>query len=346
MTASAPKHCNTCHREYRAESDFLTNTSRWRVCTTGHLWFNCSCGSTLMIPKGKYGWYSPELFLSEDARSIFNKLGNLKDLPHIPSIVMEIQMMLQDPETTPKALAAAMRQEPILATQLLQTAENLRRARNPANPPLRALEHAIVYVGHKVMRDLVMSSALRALPLPESGFRAQEFWDESYLTGAIAENLVARFKLTLAVDEIYLSGSLCNIGKLVLAFCFPPLATKIAHDTHDRKIHMTWRMAERAYQFPDHGILGEIAASFWGLPDFVMQVSRRHHDLPSTNYRALETVSIVAFANQLSHYVLSNPHRIEQDVMMAHAKRYGLDEKQLETLAAELVGVRQAVLGR
>ncbi len=345
MIASASKHCGTCHREYRAESDFLTNTSRWRVCATGHLWFNCSCSSTLMIPKGKYGWYSPEHFLSEDARSIFNKLGNLKDMPHIPSIVMEIQVMLQDPEATPKALAAAMRQEPLLATQLLQIAENMRRARNPTNTPLRALDHAIVYVGRKVMSDLVLSSSLRALPLPASGFRAQEFWDESYLTGAIAEFLAARLKLTLAVDEIYLSGSLCNIGKLVLAFCFPPLATKIAHDTHDRKIQMTWRMAERAYQFPDHGILGEIAATFWGLPEFVMQASRRHHDLPGTNYRALETVSVVALANQLCHYVLSNPHRIEEDVMMAHATRYGLDEKKLEALVGELVGVRQAILG-
>jgi HD-like signal output (HDOD) protein len=340
------KACATCKREYRTETDFLSDTRRWRVCTSGHLWFNCSCGSTLMIPKGKYEWYSPEKFLRGETKSVFNKLGNLKDLPHIPTVVMELQLLLQDPDTSPKAIATALRKDPVLATQLIQLAENLRKSRNPANPPIKSLEHATVYVGHKTMSDLVMTCALRSMPLPPSEFDAQAFWEESYLTGALAEALVTRFQLKLNLDEVYLAASLCNIGKLILAFCFPPLVTKISRDVKDPKTHATWRQAEAAYQFPAHSILGEIAASLWGMPELVMLASRRHHDLADESGKLpFHLYDVIALANQLCHWVNSDPHRIEEPVLRSYTRKLGLSDPDVENLAAELLVVRRAILG-
>lgn len=340
------KSCQTCGRNYLTETDFLSDTRRWRVCTAGHLWFNCSCGSTLMIPKGKYDWYSPDKLMSAEAKNVFNKLGNLKELPHIPTVVMELQLLLQNPDTPPKALAASMRKDPLLATQVIQLAENLRKARNPDNPPIKSLEHATVYVGQKTLSDLVVTCALRAMPLPESGFNAKEFWDESYLTGAIAEALVTRYRLKLSLDEVYLAASLCNIGKLILAFCFPPLATKISRDVHDRKTHATWRAAEIAYQFADHSILGEIGASLWGMPEVVMHASRRHHDKADESSQSPFSVfDVIALANQLCHWVNNDPYRIEEPVLSSYTRKLGLSEQEVETLAADLVTVRKAILG-
>ncbi len=340
------KICSTCGRDFKTETDFLSETRRWRVCTSGHLWFNCGCGSTLMIPKGKYEWYSPDKFLSPEASTIFNKLGNLTDLPHIPTVMMELELLLKDPDTQPKVLAAAMRKEPLLATQLIQLAENLRKSRNPDNPPIKSIEHATVYVGHKTMSDLVMTCALRAMPLPESGFNAKEFWNESYLTGALAEALVKRFNLKLSLDEVYLAASLCNIGKLVLAFCFPPLATKISRDVHDRKTHATWRAAETAYQFPDHSILGEIAGSLWGMPEHVLQASRRHHDKADNSGKSpFNLYDVIGLANQLCHWVNSDPYRIEEPVLSSYTRKLGLAEAEVEAMAADFLVVRREILG-
>ena len=102
-----PKVCNTCKRVFKTIDNFLENTERWRICDQGHLWFNCNCGSINIIIKGKYDWYDPETLLSKDSRSIFNLLGGLKELPHVPTYVMKIEQLIDDETTSSADLAKA-----------------------------------------------------------------------------------------------------------------------------------------------------------------------------------------------------------------------------------------------
>ena len=85
--------------------DFLHDTSRWRICDRQNLWFNCSCQSTNMIIKGKYDWYSPDMQMSDGAKSVFNQIPTIKELPHVPSYVMELQQLIAQENTTSKQLA-------------------------------------------------------------------------------------------------------------------------------------------------------------------------------------------------------------------------------------------------
>jgi len=196
--------CAVCNRAYHSESDFLNGTSRWRVCSLGHLWFNCSCGSTLLVKKGKYPWYSPEKFMSEEAKGIFNTLGNIKNLPHIPNSIMQLQQTLTDPDASPRAIANHLKSEPVMATQLLKIAENLRKSRNPQNPPIISIEHAVVYIGFKSVKDLVLAASLRTFKIPESKFHVENYWAESLLTGSITEYLARKFSIPLPEDQLFL----------------------------------------------------------------------------------------------------------------------------------------------
>lgn len=47
------KVCNNCGRKFRDNQDVLAHTKNWYFCDAGHFWFNCRCGSTMMI-KGSY----------------------------------------------------------------------------------------------------------------------------------------------------------------------------------------------------------------------------------------------------------------------------------------------------
>lgn len=329
--------CAVCNRVYAKESDFLNGTSRWRLCGQGHLWFNCTCGSTMLIKKGKFPWYSPEKMLSPEARGVFNSLGNLKNLPNVPTNVMELQQLLLKADVSPKEVAANLRHDPVMATHILQIAENIRNTRNPANPKIKSLEHAIVYVGFRYLSDLIMGAALKAMPLPQSGFDQDRFWKESYLTGSAAEFIMRRLKLELNPDEVFLGGSLCNLGKLVTAFCFPPLATKICRDVDDSTELSSWRKAEQSYQFPDHCILGEIASTLWGFPEYIMHAARRHHDVPSERrLKDVDLGDLVAFANQMVHWILLRPHRMEYEIVTGFEKKTGLTERDVEALALDL----------
>lgn len=331
------KLCSVCGKSYRTEKDYLTGTSRWRTCSAGNLWFNCGCGSTLMIKKGKYDWYSPDKVLGEEARSVFNKLGGLKDLPHVPASVMELQKLLLSADVTPKRVAQELRHDPVMATQVLQIAENIRNARNPGNAKLTSIEHAVVYVGYRPLADLIMTSAIRSMPMPPSSFDADLFWKDSYLTGAIAEVLLHKYHLDLNPDELFLAASLCNLGKLVMAFCFPEQLSKLVRDTSDKALLLTWRKAETRESAPDHGILGEIASTLWGFPEGTMKAARRHHEVPKTDAAGkLALHEVVAVANQLVHWVRMQPHRMEYEIVQAFEKRLKLTERDMEKLAAEL----------
>ncbi len=335
------KSCGTCGRVYHGERDYLSATTRWRRCSQENLWFNCSCGSTLLIKKGKYDWYSPERFLTTDARGVFNRLGGMKDLPHIPYTVMEIVQLLQDPDASPKDVAKLVLHEPVVATQILVIAENIRIGRNPMTPKIHSLEHAIVYIGFKALSDLVMTSALKSLPLPKSDFRAQEYWNESFLCGTLAEFILRKFSFPLHPDEAFLAACLCNVGKLAEAFCEPQEVSKVESAVASTRHPVNWRQAEQQLNVPDHCIMGEIAASMWGFPVYMMQAARKHHELPvGKPGQPLDGAELAAVANQMTHWVLLRPHRMEYEIINAFARRFHLTEKDVDHLALELTALK------
>lgn len=330
------KKCASCGREFRSEADFLTGTSRWRICSSGHLWFNCTCQSTLIITKGKYPWYSPEKVMSEEASAVFNKLTNLKDLPHIPSQILEIQRLIKDPDINPKTVAEAIKQDPLSAAHLISIAENIRSNRNPGHPPFRSIEFAVVYLGMKAVSELILASGLQRLKFPPSAFDFDQFWHEAHLCGAIAEYLNKHMDLQLSQDEVYLAASMCNLGKLVTTYTFPALASKIQADVQAKAQPVSWRAAENSYKFPDHRVLGEIAVTIWGLPTYIAEAARRHHDSLKTEQKNFALYELVAVANQLVHWVTLAPSRIEYDILESFYKKTGSNERDIERIVVEL----------
>jgi HD-like signal output (HDOD) protein len=344
VTEQQTKTCNNCKRVYKNQEDFLKDTNRWRLCDMGNLWFNCNCKSTLMLKKGKFDWYTPEKFFSEDANSVFNKLGGLKDLPHIPNSVMELQNLLADDKVSAKQLAIEVKKEPFIAAAVMQVAENLRASRSPDNKPISALEHSIVYIGTKALSDIVVAAALRSFEIPESDFDSDAFWTESYVMGAVAEFLMQRYKVKENPDRVYLAASLCNIGKLVTAICYPDQASKVNRAVNSVDELTTWRSVEVKYGFPDHAILGEISASMWGLPEYVVDAARYHHRPPNLDPNEAMTLSeLVGLSVQLTHWVLLQPHRIEEGLLEAYKRKLRLDDKMTEDLAGEITEVRRRI---
>lgn len=337
------KKCNSCNREFHTDTDFLSNTSRWRKCSEGNLWFNCKCGSTLLLPKGKYDWYSPERALGSEALTVFNRLSILKDLPHIPAQVLEIQRMVSDKTSSTKNIAAAIKQDPFIAAQLLSIAGNISSNRNPGNPPMQSIEHALVYLGLQSVGELVLTSALRKFKYPSSTFDFDRFWHESHLCGAIAEYLNTNFRILLNEDEVYLAASMCNLGKLVTAFCFPSLVSKIQGDVDAAANPVSWRAAEISYNFPDHRVLGEIAACVWGFPTYIVEAARGHHS-KMTSARKLELVELVAVANQIVHWVLLSPSRMEPGLLESFYIKFGKTEKDIEDCIPALSQINAELL--
>ena len=329
--------CVMCRRIYKSEKDFLMGTSRWRICGAQNLWFDCNCGATLVLKKGEYPWYSPDIGMTDEARSIFNTLTSLKQLPYIPHSIMKLQQLIKQDNVTSRQLADAAKYEPIIAGNVLRIANRLIQFRESGT--IKSLEHAISYIGLKSFAELIVMASVQSFQLTCCHFKHENFWAKAFLTGRVAESLAGKFAPQLIADEVYLAGTLCNVGKLVTAICLPETADKIAMDEADPKLILPWIQGERKHGAPSHQVLGEIAASLWGFPDFVIQAARYHHkarhETPGAPSRLLE---IVTFANQVSHWLNLEPTKIDTELFQTVAAKFGFTtESQLDAFVGGLM---------
>lgn len=333
------KICDTCQRLYQHENDFLHGTSQWRLCNEGNLWFNCSCASTLMIEKGKFSWYSPDKFLSSESRSVFNRIASVKDVPHIPMVIMELQRKVFDQDFDAKALAQAVRVDPFLASEVLRISSNLKNLRAIDKAKIKSLEHSITYIGRKTLSEMLIVASITSFKIKTKVFTIDDLWQTALHTGVLAEALATKFNPALRADEVYLAGALANIGKIVSALCFPEQTDQIYQKTKNKEKSMSWLESEKIYDNADHCILGEIGSSIWGLPKYIGEVARWHHTIPTkTGFnRNQATISeVVMFANILTPWFCSKMSSPDEKSILEVAGLFGLSEDQLEDLVISL----------
>ena len=331
------KVCESCGREFWSEADLLDRTSRWRICERKNLWFNCSCESTNFIPKGQYAWYHPEDKLSSEAASLFNSLATVEQLPNIPSYINELQQAACRPNASAAKLAKLVRKTPILAASVLDLANSKCREEK-----IETLELAIAYIGLDSFQEMVQLAEIKTWQTPCRHFSREDFWSSSLLTGEISEFLAKRFVPEFNHDEAYIAGSMLNLGKIAYAMVEPHATDEIAREVDNLSTLDTWCEVERKRNAPSHVALGEIVASFWGFPDFVIESIMRHHrPAPHAKPRKITISELAGFANQICHWVTLKPHRIDEDLIHAYCIQLGISEKELQDLTSEFMDIKR-----
>ena len=142
----------------------------------------------------------------------------------------------------------------------------------------------------------------------------------------IAEKVVKDFNVDVSGDLAFIAATLCNVGKLVGCICLPEEIDAIYRATKSLQKLSTWTIAEQQMGACDHRILGEIAASLWGLPDYVLEAIQHHHDTFASNRwgKTPATLNnVVVFSSQLSHWIRLEPFRIDKQILNGCSKLLG-----------------------
>lgn len=339
-----PKECRNCGQKFVTEEDYLTRSTRWRVCEAGNLWFNCLCESTLVLTPDRYKnavWFHQKKIMSDEAESVFQKISKIHSLPHIPTVIMELQQKLEDPDISSHELALTVRQEPFISAQVLSIFNNMRlfRGGGTGDSVDTNLEYAISYIGRKQLASLTMLAYFEKIKVRTNHFEIKSFWEKARLTAGISEWLCSSLSYENK-DKAYLAGYLCNIGKLVGAIVYPKETDKIWTHCGNPQTQGTWSELEKQEKLPDHSILGEIALAFWGLPTFLMGPVRFHHK-PEKNLNIqsesdLTLTHLVAFANILAHWISLEPHLIKESELDAEKQYFGLTTDMVEKMSGDL----------
>jgi putative nucleotidyltransferase with HDIG domain len=255
---------------------------------------------------------------------------NLKDLPTLPAVVMELLNNLDQEDADISILAKKVTQD------LALTAKTLCYANSPFYSTLikvTTIQQAIALMGMETVKQMVLSAALSGC-FPENnckGFDHKAFWRHSNAV-AFVSKLIAR-RMNFNEDVAFTAGLLHDIGLLALVTLFPKeFEEVIAY----RKTGLATQFeAERKILGLDHAAVGEALAIEWNFSDVMKNAIAGHHqpEQPGIGFLA----SIIHVADGIAHMLGANAAPATQTISVSIISwnSLNLDQASLDTLIEE-----------
>jgi diguanylate cyclase (GGDEF)-like protein len=190
---------------------------------------------------------------------------NAASLPSLPAVALEVLEICQDPDSGVDELATVVSRDPALAAKVLQMANSPFYNRGHE---VTSLQRASMLLGRRAMRVLALGFSLAA-ELPREGtgggLDLSRVWHRSLVNAVIGRSLALSTGSAVG-EEVFLSGLLSLIGKIVLAEGRP--------EEYQRAVASAggWptEESERATLGFTSSELAEALLRHWGVPNLIV----------------------------------------------------------------------------
>ena len=203
--------------------------------------------------------------MNEKAEQFYDRLckavqtDRLK-LPTLPEVALKIRQAVESEEKSAQQIAEILTQDAALAARLLQLANSpLFRARSKIDN----LQLAIARLGTRVVRDLVITLAMKQIFQASSSSLEQQFrelWSTSVEVAAVCR-LLASSQNSLDPEQALLAGLIHNIGALPIL--------RLAEDDEEL-IDDPEALQEITLEIQSK--VGKVILEFWNFPDTFIDV--------------------------------------------------------------------------
>lgn len=218
-------------------------------------------------------------------------------LPPQPRVLVELQQLLASDDYEMRSVARVIAQDPGIVALLFRAARSpaFARARNA-----QTLEQILMVVGIKQVFSLVQAASLSAAINDRTRRAFDIFWNRAHEIAQMAA-IVAGDRVSVCnvfPEQAYLAGIFHECGVPVLMMRFPKYC-----ETLKLENATCWpNLAEEDGKFDvDHCSVGYLVARHWGLPDFVCDAIRFHHEIPEERTVGA-SVTLVAIIQAASHF--------------------------------------------
>ncbi|WBF65937.1 HDOD domain-containing protein [Desulfovibrio subterraneus] len=208
--------------------------------------------------------------------------GDMK-LPSLPQIVLELQLIINNPESSACDVAAVVSRDAGLSAFLLRLVNS---AFYSFPSQIDTISRAVTVVGMKQLSNMALGvAAMDAFKEAGTGrFDMKSFWKHSIAVGSIAQRLAERAKLP-EPERYFVCGLLHDIGRAALCTSRPGKASRIMQVALEKRIPLY--AAEAEVVGFDHARLGGILLRKWNFP-FSVTMGVLHHHLPEKSEKFLE----------------------------------------------------------
>ena len=202
-------------------------------------------------------------------------------LPAFPKVVPKLLDCLRKDAPSLDSLVMIARHDPVISAAILATANRLRRMR--ALPDLFDLFAAASIIGFDKIRQIIISVRLNGFISQGSSY--SYFVEHSLGVAIVAQELAVMARISPA--EAYVAGILHDVGQLL----FFVQDANLYHDIRREAIQNGNLLQLEADAFGlDHCQMGILLASYWKLPNTIMQAIGGHHKPDTVWMNGLQAV--------------------------------------------------------
>ena len=193
-----------------------------------------------------------------------------RHLPPFPKVVLQLLEMLRDEDVSMDALTRQARNDPVITSGILATANRLRRIN--AQPDLHDPFVAASLIGVAQLQRIVVTASMNKFLAEDKG--ASFLFNHSHAVAIVAQELAQL--CGISTEKAYVAGILHDVGQL----CFHIMDAERFQEVYRQSI-ADGRLIERetATFGVDHTQIGAALAAHWELPeDFILSIRDHHED--------------------------------------------------------------------
>lgn len=220
-------------------------------------------------------------------------LAALRDLPPLPSVVLELVELLGQEEVSARQLASKLSQDQALAARILRLANSSFYGRGRR---VGSVAEAIGVLGLRTVRGVVTAAGVTGSFRRHPGFDHDVFWRHSIGSALCAQALAGALRRDDA-ELAFTVGLLHDIGRLALASTFASDYAEVEQWRRDQDCPAG--DAELAVLGLEHAEVGGLIAQRWNFAPAVVDAIREHHEPPVA--AELTLTGLVHVADAITH---------------------------------------------
>lgn len=227
---------------------------------------------------------------------------NITDLPATPHVARQVMAKTADPDVSAQDLKKVISADQQLAAKILRVANSSFYGgyRSVAN-----LSDAIVLLGFKTIKNLVIASAVKSL-CGSSGFVENLLWQHS-VGSAIGSQIISRKIKFAQAEEAFLAGLMHDIGKVVFQMQAPDAMLEVTQQHYNDPEFDLARVEQERFG-TGHADIGRQVVAKWHFPEAIEEAIACHHNPESAGHSQV-LPHIVQLADALCHKLEIGPVR-------------------------------------
>ena len=219
------------------------------------------------------------------------KVEQTTSIATVPHIVASIGALMNAPSPSTADIAEEIGKDQVLTAKVLKVVNS---GFCGFSRPVTTIRHALVMLGLDVVRTLVSGASIIDVFAERSG-QLEGLWEHSVATARASHGLAAAAGMEKP-EEVAVAGLLHDIGKLIIAECFPDAGTEIRRVAAARGCAIL--DAEMDVLGVGHPEVGMWLLKKWSLPSKLVYPVAYHNNFHTSRDHADRT-AIVHLADAL-----------------------------------------------